>query len=88
MGGDRVGEDPARHQSIGAFRDDVAQRRGSPNIGAVAAARRQLEFVFYALRDHHVRALRHPHPGRREAPDWPAADRAGHDPRTWRGRSL
>ena len=44
---------------IGAFRDDVAARRGSPNIGAVAAARRQLEFVYYALRDHQVRALQH-----------------------------
>lgn len=28
--------------------------------GTVAAARRQLEFVFYALRDGHVRALEHP----------------------------
>jgi hypothetical protein len=43
---------------IGALRERVAQRRG-PNIGAVAAARRQLEYVFYALRDHHVRALEH-----------------------------
>ena len=32
-------------------------RRGNRNIGAVAAARKQLELVFYALRDHHVRAL-------------------------------
>ena len=31
-------------------------RRGR-NIGAVAAARDQLELVYYALRDHHVRAL-------------------------------
>ncbi len=36
-----------------------ADRRGR-NIGVVAAARRQLEFVFYALRDHHVRALHRP----------------------------
>jgi transposase len=41
---------------IGRFRDRVAARRGH-NIGVVAAARRQLEYVFYALRDHHVRAL-------------------------------
>lgn len=41
---------------IGAIRERVAAKRGR-NIGVVAAARRQLEFVFYALRDHHVRAL-------------------------------
>jgi transposase len=41
---------------LGQFRDRVAERRGH-NIAVVAAARRQLEFVFYALRDHHVRAL-------------------------------
>jgi transposase len=41
---------------VGQFRDRVAARRGR-NIGVVAAARRQLEYVFYALRDHHVRAL-------------------------------
>lgn len=47
---------------IGAIREQVAHRRGNRNIGAVAAARRQLELVFYALRDHHVRALhRSPH---------------------------
>jgi hypothetical protein len=44
---------------IGRFRDHVAARRGH-NIGVVAAARRQLEYVFYALRDHHVRALHNP----------------------------
>ncbi len=42
---------------IGARRDRVAARRGR-NIGAVAAARELLELVFYALRDHQVRALR------------------------------
>ena len=42
---------------LGTFRDQVAARRGR-NIGIVAAARRQLELVYYALRDHHVRALR------------------------------
>jgi cytosine/adenosine deaminase-related metal-dependent hydrolase len=43
---------------IGQFRDRVAARRGH-NIGVVVAGRRQLEYVFYALRDHHVRALNH-----------------------------
>lgn len=48
------------HTRLGAFRDRVAARRGH-NIAVVAAARRQLEYVFYALRDHHVRAdLRSP----------------------------
>ena len=42
----------------GVLRERVADRRGR-NIGAVAAARRQLEFVFYGLRDGHVRALEH-----------------------------
>jgi transposase len=42
--------------AVGQFRDRVAARRGR-NIGVVAAARRQLEYVYYALRDHHVRAL-------------------------------
>jgi hypothetical protein len=40
------------------LRERVADRRGR-NIGSVAAARRQLELVFYALRDGHVRALQH-----------------------------
>lgn len=42
---------------VGAYKKQVADRRGK-NIGTVAAARKQTEFVFYALRDHHVRALR------------------------------
>jgi transposase len=42
---------------IGAYREKVAERRGSRNIAAVAAARKQLELVFYALRDHQVRVL-------------------------------
>ena len=46
------------HTRVGTLRDRVADRRG-PNIGAVAAARQQVEYVFYALRDHHVRALDH-----------------------------
>jgi transposase len=45
---------------IGAIREQVAHRRGNRNIGAVAAARKQLELVYYALRDHHVRALHRP----------------------------
>ena len=51
----RVGPDTR----VGAVRDRVAERRGG-NIGAVAAARQQIEYVFYALRDGHVRALAHP----------------------------
>ena len=41
---------------VGAMRERVEARRGR-NIAVVAAARRQVEYVFYALRDHHVRAL-------------------------------
>jgi transposase len=41
---------------LATFRDTVAAKRGH-NIAVVAAARRQLEYVYYALRDHHVRAL-------------------------------
>jgi hypothetical protein len=41
---------------VGAYKKQVADRRGK-NIGTVAAASRRVEFVFYALRDHHVRAL-------------------------------
>jgi transposase len=47
------------HSRVGATRDRVAARRGA-NIGAVAAARLQVEYVFYALRDNHVRALHPP----------------------------
>jgi hypothetical protein len=43
---------------LGAFRDHVATRRGH-NIAVVAAARRQLEYVYYALRDGHVSANLH-----------------------------
>jgi len=46
------------HTRLGAFRDQVAERRGH-NIAVVAAARRQLEYVYYALRDHHVRTDLH-----------------------------
>jgi transposase len=47
------------HTRVGAVRERVAARRGR-NIGTVAAARTQVEFVYYALRDHHVRALHPP----------------------------
>ena len=72
------------HTRVGALRDRVADRRGG-NIGAVAAARQQVEYVFYALRDGHVRALQHPSPGggMRPAPTTvhrSVAGRAGHDP--------
>jgi transposase len=43
--------------TVGAMRDRIADRRGH-NIGVVAAAHKQLGYVYYALRDHHVRALR------------------------------
>jgi transposase len=45
---------------VGAMRDRVADRRGH-NIGVVAAARKQIGYVYYALRDHHVRALQPSH---------------------------
>jgi transposase len=44
---------------IGRVRDRIGAHRGR-NIGVVAAARQQLQYVYYALRDHHVRALRTP----------------------------
>ena len=46
---------------LAADRTRIITARGR-NIGVVAAARKQLEFVFYALRDHQVRALT-PQPG-------------------------
>jgi transposase len=45
-----------KHSPVRQLRDRVETRRGR-NIATVAAARRQLELVFYALRDGHVRAL-------------------------------
>lgn len=46
--------------TIGAFRDRVGAKRGR-NIGVVAAARKQIGYVYYALRDGQVHALaRHP----------------------------
>ncbi len=52
---------------VGVIRERVGARRGR-NIGVVAAARHQLEYVFYALRDHHVRALGTPRPRPRHEP--------------------
>ena len=52
------------HTVVGAYKAQVAERRGK-NVGTVAAARRQIEFVYYALRDHHVRALYPPGSPRR-----------------------
>jgi transposase len=43
--------------TVGRVRDRIGAHRGR-HIGVVAAARQQLEYVYYALRDHHVRALR------------------------------
>ena len=57
LGRDRVGADPAQDQRGRAGSGTGSADRRGRNIGVVAAARRQLEFVFYALRDHHVRAL-------------------------------
>src|SRR3712207_4918850 len=76
------------HTRIGTVRERVADRRGR-NIGVVAAAREQLELVYYGLRDHTVRALRRrpsaaPSPAWHDRPDRRAlvgAGRAGHDPR-------
>jgi transposase len=48
-----------KHSRVGLLKARVAERRGA-NVGTVAAARRQVELVFYALRDHHVRALHPP----------------------------
>lgn len=49
---------------VGAYKAQVADRRGK-NVGTVAAARKQIELVYYALRDHHVRALYPPGSPRR-----------------------
>ena len=73
--------------AVGRIRDQVGARRGR-NIGVVAAARRQLEYVFYALRDHHVRALAPSPGGVNRRRNLAGAGRAGHDPHPWRGRSL
>jgi transposase len=53
------------HTVVGGYRAQVADRRGK-NVGTVAAARKQIEFVYYALRDHHVRALYPPGSPRRQ----------------------
>jgi transposase len=48
---------PATTPILGTTKARVAARRGT-NIGKVAAARKLLTLVYYALRDGHVRALR------------------------------
>ena len=53
------------HTVVGAYKAQVADRRGK-NVGTVAAARKQIELVYYALRDHHVRALYPPGSPRRQ----------------------
>ena len=47
------------HTTLGAFRDQVAARRGR-NIGVVAAARELTELVFFGLRDGDIRRLSTP----------------------------
>jgi len=85
LGRDRVRPVIGDHTPAGALRERVAARHGR-NIGQVAAARRQLEHVYYALRDGHVRpcSTGAPH----DVPDDPPGRRcrAGHDPQQWRGR--
>lgn len=54
------------HTVVGAYKAQVADRRGK-NVGTVAAARKQIELVYYALRDHHVRALHPPGSPRRQS---------------------
>jgi transposase len=48
-----------KYSYLGRCKAQVEARRGK-GIATVAAARRQLEYVYYALRDHHVRALTRP----------------------------
>ena len=60
------------HTVVGGYRQQVADRRGK-NVGTVAAARKQIELVYYALRDHHVRALYPPGSPRRQPGPGPAA---------------
>jgi hypothetical protein len=55
---DAVRANVSEASEVGVLRERVADRRGR-NIGSVAAARLQLELVFPALRDGHVRALEH-----------------------------
>ncbi len=68
---------------------------GSGTAGAATSAwspppAQQLEFVFYALRDHHVRALHSPRRVGMSAVtrQLVGAGRAGHDPHPRRGRSF
>src|SRR3979411_906087 len=54
------GQTLSKTTRIGAVRGAVGARRGR-NSGPVAAAREQLELVYYGLRDNTVRALQRPH---------------------------
>ena len=47
------------YTGVGPLKARIGANRGK-NIGSVAAARRQIELVYYALRDGHVRALHPP----------------------------
>jgi hypothetical protein len=82
----------SQKSAVGVLRERVADRRGR-NIGSVATARRELELVFYLLRDGHVRALETPAGGggMNTAFGLPlvGTSRECHDPHlTWRGRYL
>jgi hypothetical protein len=70
------------HTVVGGYRAQVAERRGK-NVGTVAAARKQIELVYYALRDHHVRALYPPGSPRRQPtpPAHAASPAQGHQGR-------
>lgn len=50
----------AKTTGVGQYRDRIAEHRNSRNIGVVAAARKQIAHVYYALRDGEVRALNNP----------------------------
>lgn len=71
-------------QALHRFHD----RPAAAPTSASPPARRQLEYAYYALRDHHVAGWHHerwprPQPPAREHPTtWSARGRAGHDPHT------
>ncbi|NOY54365.1 MAG: IS110 family transposase [Actinobacteria bacterium] len=46
-----------RHHWLAAWKQQVADRRGSTQVARVACARRIIELTFYGLRDGHIRAL-------------------------------
>jgi hypothetical protein len=71
----------SKSSAVGVLRERVADRRGR-NIGSVAAARRQLEFVFYALRDGRARPRTSAGGGMNTVLNFPlvGAGSAGHNP--------